>query len=327
LTKEEVLTRLAPVLDLSSKVFDTSNMKLVVSRPDMEIHSGKGKALPIPKSAQTNLYSYLGLSTKVGESLSEKTLATVAGELMAPKGHIQVITKQGEVVDFTEANRPAMDPHRVLSVVQRTISAPEYDNVFLMDSNVVLDVVGHQEKAVARGDMVRAGTTITFSPTGVHIPEVRTYVRRLACTNGMTSDHFFDRYQFRSGGQHDGSEGDDVWQWFRKSISSAVKSMGAVVAEWQRLSKEAIRPQDRALIIEELLKQAGLGPDAIKAVRSAAIEHPPRNAYEAMNLITWAATHVEDRPTRIMRARRVAAAFSSQAEHRAICPTCRRGRN
>ncbi|MBU1067638.1 hypothetical protein KKE60_07605, partial [Patescibacteria group bacterium] len=85
-------------------------------------------------------------------------------------------------------------------------------------------------------------------------------------------------------------------------------------------------PEDRNLVLESLLKRAGIrGADA-DVVRANALTHPPENAYDMMQLVTWASTHHLMNPRAIMRAQQAAAVFSDETEHQRVCPTCHKQR-
>ena len=76
------------------------------------------------------------------------------------------------------------------------------------------------------------------------------------------------------------------------------------------------------LILEQLLKEARIGGEVADAVRTMAIQEPPRNTYEMFNLITWASSHLIKEPAQIDRARSVAANFTSAETHHTYCPVC-----
>ncbi|MFH1485748.1 MAG: hypothetical protein ABIH46_06735, partial [Chloroflexota bacterium] len=179
-----------------------------------------------------------------------------------------------------------------------------------------LEIVGTERQAVRRGDMVRAGAMVTFSPINTVMPAVQSYVVRLVCTNGMTSRTVLANY---AGG---GGEGDDVWQWFRQSVHAAYQSLAEVVNRYREMSQERIPPEHRATMLEELIRQASITGKEAEAIRAQAIQAPPHNSYDMMNLITWATSHVVRSPARRQRALDASAAFASQSEHARRCPLC-----
>jgi hypothetical protein len=155
---------------------------------------------------------------------------------------------------------------------------------------------------------------VNFSPVNTIKPLVQSYVLRLACTNGATSKTVLAEFT--------GGEGDDVWQWFRQSVRAAYQSLGAVINRYREMIQERIPADQRAAMLEELLRQAGITGKEAEAVRAQAIQDPPRNTYDMMNLITWASSHIIQSPERIQRALKASATFTSESQHATICPLC-----
>ncbi|MFO7773260.1 MAG: hypothetical protein R6V59_04895, partial [Dehalococcoidia bacterium] len=87
--------------------------------------------------------------------------------------------------------------------------------------------------------------------------------------------------------------------------------------------QERIPAEQRAGVLEELLRQAGITGKEAEAVRAQAIQTPPHNAYEMVNLITWASSHIVQSPPRIQRALNAGATFTERSEHARTCPLCR----
>jgi hypothetical protein len=80
-------------------------------------------------------------------------------------------------------------------------------------------------------------------------------------------------------------------------------------------------------MLEELLRQAGITGKEAEAVRAQAIQEPPRNTYEMLNLVTWASSHIIHSPEKIQRAMIASATFVSETEHASVCPLCHARRN
>jgi len=180
----------------------------------------------------------------------------------------------------------------------------------------MLQVVGAKEAAVRRGDLVRAGALVQFSPINTIQPVVQSYVLRLMCTNGVSTKTVLAEF---TGGH---GEGDDVWQWFRQSVRAAGQALGAIVNRYQQMIKERIPADQRASMLEALLRQAGITGRDAEVVRAQAIEQPPRNTYELLNLVTWASSHIISEPKNIQRALNATATFTDETEHASVCPLC-----
>jgi len=206
-----------------------------------------------------------------------------------------------------------------LSTIERAIPRCDYHRVTVLPNcAATLEIIGARQEAVRRGDMVRAGAMISFSPINTIFPMVQSYVLRLVCTNGATSKTVLTQFTGGAG------EGDDIWQWFRQSVQAACRALGQVVERYRQMIQERIPAEQRAAMLEELLRQAGITGKEAEAVRAQAIQEPPRNAYDMMNLITWASSHIIRSPERIQRALNAGATFTSESQHATICPLCRR---
>ena len=75
-------------------------------------------------------------------------------------------------------------------------------------------------------------------------------------------------------------------------------------------------------MLEALLKEARITGENAEAVRARAIEEPPTNNYDLVNLVTWASSHVIREPQRIQRTLGTAASFTAEQEHARICSVC-----
>ena len=232
-----------------------------------------------------------------------------------------LIDKVTELVPY--GKKSAVSPERLLNLIEKIVPVQNYNRVDLLPNRVAsLEIVGEKTQPVARGELVRAGVKVNFSPMGIIDPLVQSYALVLACTNGATSNNILAEFNHGGGG---GDEGDDMWQFFRQSIRSAYKSFEQVVEGYKKLRAEDISPQDRAQMLETLLRQAHIGGKVGEAVRAMAIERPPRNAWEMQNLITYASSHLlEAAPAQ--RAQQVAADFADEEKHHLSCPLCRRTR-
>ncbi len=123
-----------------------------------------------------------------------------------------------------------------------------------------------------------------------------------------------------------GGEGDDVWQWFRKSVRSSYSTLDKLVETWRKLIEERVPPEDRAMIIAALIKKMKVGGSIAEAIRARAIEHPPENSWDVYNLLTFATSHIIEAPQQVIRGQLVAADFTSEESHARTCPLCHRNR-
>jgi len=294
----------------------------VVVEPDQVlIRPGSGgQLIPMSENGVKALTSFVGMPQKLGQQLSPDLFGRVATELLGRKERYNLLLNDDHVTDFGDHRGVKNLPvERVLSTIERAIPHCDYHRVSVMGNNCAasLEIVGTKQEAVRRGDMVRAGAMVSFSPINMVLPTVQSYVLRLACTNGATDRTVLANF---SGG---GGEGDDIWQWFRQSIQAAYQSMGQVVNRYREMINERIPAEQRAAMLEALLREAGIKGKDAEAVRAQAIQNPPRNSYDMVNLITWASSHVISAPAQRQRALSASASFTSESEHARTCPLCR----
>lgn len=284
--------------------------------------SPRAQALEVAADGIKPLLSRIGLAEDVVRRLQPATFARVATESLAHQGH-SLLVQDGRVVDLAPPNRfLRVDPERAITAVERGIRGEvDFHRILTLPHQTVqLEMVGVQEQPVSRGDLVRAGVMVRFSTTGAVTPMVQSYALRLTCTNGATSMDVMQEFSY--GGRSGTGEGDDIWQWFRDSSRQAYASLGRIIARWQQMREEQLPAGDRAFVLTALLREAGIGRAEAEAVRAEALRNPPQNSYEMLQLLTWAASHVVERPQNIVRAQRAAASFSSTTEHHRLCPTC-----
>ncbi len=321
MNRTEVLEKLAPICQTTVRPVEHSPRTRVIVEPgQVMIRPGRGDQLvPVSNQGVKALAKFVGLPHGVAQELSPDLFARVSTELLGRKECYNLLLDGEEVQNFTEYRRVKNLPvERVLTAIERAVPRCDYHRVSVLPNSVAsIEIVGTQQQAVRRGDMVRAGAMVTFSPINLVLPSVQSYVLRLVCTNGATSKTVLT--QFTGGG-----EGDDIWQWFRQSVAAACQSVGNIVERYRGMIQERIPADQRAATLDELLRQAGITGKEAEAVRARAIQEPPRNAYDMMNLITWASSHVIRSPERIQRALNAGATFTSESQHATICPLCRR---
>jgi hypothetical protein len=267
---------------------------------------------------------FVGLPLHLAKELSHSTFSQALSELLEHTGKYSLIVKDDRVVNVLPYGaRTAVNPERLLNTIEVVIPVNDYLRLTILNNQPVasLEIVGDSTQAVSRGDLVRAGVKVGFSPMGVVTPTVQSYAEVLACTNGATSNVVLA--EFASGGRG-GGEGDSVWQFFRQSVRKAYGAFDSVVGEWKKLQSENIPPADRARILAALLKKAQISGGIADAVMAMAVERPPRNAWDMHNLITYASSHLLTAPRQVERAQETAAAFADETSHAKTCPLCHR---
>jgi len=315
-----VLEKLEPIRNTTARpVVHTPRTRVLVQPGQVVIRPGNGGQLvPLSENGVKAMTNFVGLPRAVCRELSPDLFGKLLTELLSRKERYNLLLGDGEVQDFGEyrgiRNLPV---ERVLSTIEQGMPRCDYHRVSILGNHsAMLEVVGIKQEAVRRGDLVRAGAMVSFSPINTVRPLVQSYVLRLACTNGVTSKTVLAEF---TGG---GGEGDDVWQWFRQSVRAAYQSVGEIVNRYKEMVRERVPADQRAGMLEELLHQAGIMGREAEAVRAQAIQEPPRNTYDMMNLITWASSHIVRSPAKVQRALNASATFTSESEHARVCPLC-----
>ncbi|MFQ5811424.1 MAG: hypothetical protein ACE5JM_17540, partial [Armatimonadota bacterium] len=236
MNRDEVLEQLAPLAGTQVRTGNGGGRVLVDSggggfalRP-----SHRARSLELAPQGVAGLLNYTGVSDTLAKRLTPATLAQVATESLHARsgnGEYTVLTQEGQVVDFAQPGRfREIRPDRVVGNIERGIpDEVEFNRVLTLPHHTVrIETMGTQERAVRVGDLVRAGTMTQFSPLGLTEAVVQAYNVRLVCTNGMTTTDVVREFRM-TGGRGGPGEGDDIWQFFRRSNRDAYRAFGQVV--------------------------------------------------------------------------------------------------
>ena len=329
MNRAEVMEMMEPILTTQVRQIEHNPRTRITVTPDMlTFRPGGGQRhVEMTTAGVQSMASFIGLPWNLAAKLRPETFGTVATELLGRKNRYALVVKDGAITGVTRPrDYHTLNPERVLRTVETAIRGLEFHRVLILDDFVVsLEVIGERRQAVTRGDLIQAGAQITFSPLGTVDPMVRSYALRLVCTNGATSNTVLR--EFRYGGGGDGGEGDDVWQWFRRSTRDAYGALDRIVARYRQMMEEQIRPEDRAMMLEAILREARISGGDASAIRSIAIENPPQTSYDMMNLLSQASSHLLEDPRRVRRAQNTLASYTSETEHARVCPVCHTRRN
>ncbi len=324
MNRQEVLEQLEPLRNTQVREVEHTPRTRVVVTPDMvTLRPGGGaRTLEVTKLGVESMAKFINFPQQTLDRLRPETRGLVATELLSKKGQYSLVVKDGAVVDVAKRGHyRAVNPERVLKAIEAGVPGIEYHRALVLPGSVVsLEVVGDRRQPVSRGDMIQAGANIAFSPLGLVFPSVQSYVLRLACTNGATDRCVLREFEFERGGG--GGEGDDIWHWFRTSVRDAYNALDRIVNRYQQMEREEVTPENRAMILEAMLREAGIRGEDAEAVRALALQSPPETNFDMHNLITYASSHILERPAQIRRAQEAAATFSSATEHARICPVC-----
>lgn len=334
LTRNQVMEKLDLAQVSAKRVEHKAGTKLMVRQSEedgieMALRPSSGaKVIELSPEAVEILPSFAGYPKDFYKELPPELLGKVITTLLEGKEEYTLLLgRDRRVHDFSTKPVQVIAPHKVLGVVEKILGKEDvrYPRCALMSRNtVLLEAIGIQETPVVAGDLVRAGVQIVFNPLGLGVaPRVEAYALRMWCTNGATSSTAFREFEFGRGG-----EGDDIWQWFRKSIRAGVRAFDKVIGEYRNLASQNIAPEHRAEILQGLINRAGL-----KRIETAihahvlALPEPPRTAYDLFNVMTYATTHMVREPEQILKARQATADFAAEPTHSRYCPVCNRQRN
>ena len=327
MNRVEVLERMEPILGTQVRTMEHNPRTRVMVTPDMvTLRPGGGQRhLEMTTGGIQSLTNFVGLPWNLAAKLRPKTFGTVATELLGRQHRYSLIIKEGVVTAVAKpSNFHSLNPNRVLSAIEGGIKGIEYHRVLMLDNFVVsLELIGERREPVVRGDLIQAGARISFSPIGTVDPIVQGYALRLVCTNGMTSNIVLREFRYGSGG----GEGDDIWQWFRRSAKEAYTSLTRIVDRYRQMRDEQIPPDQRAMMLEAMLREAKTTGEEANAIRAMAIESPPETSYALMNLLSNASSHLLEDPRRVRRAQNTVASYTSEDEHARVCPVCHTKRN
>jgi len=331
LNRVEVLERMEPLTNTQVRTIDHNPRTRVVVTPDMvTFRPGGGQHhLQMTIPGVQSMTKFIGLPDSIAGKLQPETFGNVATELLNRKNRYALVTKDGEVTGVAKPQEyHTLNPERVLRSVEQGIRGIEFHRVLILENFVVsLEVVGERRQAVRSGDLIRAGANISFSPLGTVDPTIQSYALRLICTNGLTSNTILREFHYGGGSGGGGGEGDDIWQWFRNSTREAYLALDRIVTQYRKMDKEQVPPDQRAMMLEALLREARISGSDANAIRALAIEEPPETSYDMMNLITQATSHIMEDPQRVRRAQLTVADFTSENEHARVCPVCHSRRN
>lgn len=323
MNRDQVLEKIEPLTQMEVKEITHNPRTKVAVTPDMIVlRPGDGRhTLDLAEEGVRSMSSYAGIPPSLAQQVSPDLFGRLATELLGRKNRYSVIVDHGRVMKFCRPQEyRTVSPQRVLSTIERQIPDVEYNRALITDINsIFIEVAGGTSQAVVPGDLMRGGAAITFSPIGSIQPLVESYVLRLACTNGQTTNDSFQQFKYGGGG-----EGDSIWQFFRKATRDSYRALNHIMAKYRNMIEERVTPEGRLMVIEGLLKQYRITGKTAESVRALAVERPPENMYDVLNLVTYASSHLIEEPREIRRVQKAAASFMDATERARVCPMCHR---
>jgi hypothetical protein len=329
MNREEVMQKIEPAMNLRVRTVDRAAGTRVVATADRVAirPSQSGRYIEFTEEGVQSLASFIKVVWPVAKNLTPDTFGRVATELIQKQNQFALVVRDDAVTGVINGGNHLVDTDRALATIERTIPGVDYHRALVDGTTVELEVVGEQQQPVVRGDLIRAGALVRFSPVGTVRPFVQSYALRLACTNGATANTVLREFRFAGGGGGEGGDGGgngngNFWAWFRKSVHDAYGALENIVQQYQRMLHERVPADQRAAMLEGMLRQAHITGSDAEAVRAMALQSPPTNGYEMFNLLTYATSHILRHPRAIAKAREITAQYSSEEEHEAVCPVC-----
>ena len=330
--RTEVMQKLEPIVGLDLRCIThqpNTRVSLVPAEQAVILHPGGGhRGMQLSQKGIQSLINYIGLPKSIIEQIQPSTLATIFTEMLAHRQRYSVLASGGVIDAFTKpGDKLRLNPERVLNTVERAAKGVSYHRAFVDDKAVTatLEVVTDRTEAVAKDDIIQAGTKLTFSPVGTVEPEVMSFAMRQWCMNGAVTMDVVQNYHYEGGGGNGGSATPaDFWAWLHNSVRESCGSLGQIVSHWKKLQRERIPARDRAGLVEGMIRRAHLPTEAATTIRAMAIENPPQNSYDLLNFVTYASSHLLQDPRQIDRAQTSAAVFASEDTHSRVCPVCHR---
>lgn len=285
--------------------------------------SSGARSIPLSVDGSKNLIALVGMSAKMRTDLSGGTFLKASSELLAKRGRFTVLTKDGVGVDVMGGKHHyAVEPDRALRTMEQ-VGLVDFHRVYTRnDRSVVIQTLGDRIEPVtkAKGDRVQAGASLIMSPIGTVVPSVQSFSMVIACTNGMTMEEVDETFSFADGGGSNNPNG--FWDWLRRNLRKAQDSIGIQTQHFREMQAHRIGPNERAAALEGMIRQSHLPDDLGEAVRARALAHPPTNAWELMNLITWGTTHATSDYDVVRKSQKAMSQFAHNVAVHKVCPLC-----
>lgn len=315
-----VVERLAPLTRVRAQTVESGpNVRVLVGPDGTTLRRGRSAPLDFAPEGIRSLMGATGLTQRVVDQISPATAGTVLTEILGRQPRYTVVTQEGRIVELAkEGQYHHVDAGRVVTAIERANGEVDFHRLIeLPHYTARLELVTTQEAPVTRGDLVRAGAVVQFSTLGITRPLVQAFTQRLVCTNGATASDYLQEFTF-------GGEGDNLYQWFRQSLRGAIRSVAGVVERYRLMAGRELPAEERAHILEGLLRAAGLHNNRpiAGAVHARALEAPPQTEWDAFNLLTWATSHTDLNGLALVRAQNAIATWAGETEHRRVCPAC-----
>src|SRR4030067_708059 len=189
--RREVVEGVGPLVEGEVRnIRESDGVRVIAGADVVSLRPRRGaRAIEMVPDGVRNMVSFAGLPLKIARELSRNTFGQLLSELMANTGKYSLIVKDDRVVNVIPYGAQTMvDPVRLLDTIEKAIPVQDYHRLTILDKKPVvsLEVVGEKTQPVVRGDLVRAGVKVDFSPLGIVNPVERGYAFGRNCTGRWT---------------------------------------------------------------------------------------------------------------------------------------------
>jgi hypothetical protein len=300
-----------------------SKPHVIMGADNMYLAGGQlREEVPFSLAGVKSLCHFLRIPPRIVKELGPAVSGTVLTTLLNKLQAYSITGAHGEIDVISQAKEVQhVDTRRVIDSIVQAMPDADFHRVLIgKEYDIQLEVVGERQAAVNVGDLVRGGVAVRFSPLGGIQPQVQTFALRLACTNGALTSQNLSGYELFE------EDFDQFYPWLTQSVTTAYEGLESVMESWRILSQQVLSPEDRNLMLSGLMKRARLTSRMIEMIHGKALEEHPETAYDLLQLLTWATSHVMDDPRRIRRAQLAGAVFTDEVQHQAYCRSCRRAK-
>jgi len=266
---------------------------------------------PVTDQSLPSVVPLLGIPKNFLQKCPIDLQVSILNHFSQQLGYPSMVTKDDRVIAFAVKDSLLISPNMVIEKIEKNTECREYDKVLVYDNIIDIYVVGETEKEVVKGDIVKGGVGVMFSPLGIVSPEITSYTYRLLCSNGLIAPESLSRFKM-------GSAGDGFDSWFSETLPRAYDIAFAQVEKFREMRNVKLNGNTPG-IFRHLVEKFPLVVQNL--LYEEVLREKPGNLYELMNIITAFASHKVENP---LRMKTLMMASGGMATHYETCPSCHR---
>ena len=173
--REEILQALEPAMNMKVRAVDHSpGVRVVATAERVAIRpSQSARWIEFNEEGTKSLASFVNIGWPTAQLLSPDTFGRMATELIQKKSQYGLAIRDDVIQSVVKGGSHMVDTDRALATIERAIPGVDFHRALVDGTKVELEVVGEQETPVVRGDLIKAGAMIRFSPVGDITPQVQ----------------------------------------------------------------------------------------------------------------------------------------------------------